>query len=184
MDNQLLILEGSASVMRSKIQISDFLTFRLGWWCPRILFIDSKANMESKNSDLLIWFETRSKLTHLTWTSPSRQNTAQFITDILYKNNIESIVYIEPDFSPARLLDEFWIELGSALKQERESCIFFNCCQAEEKRPIGFAVNKKLIQEQMNDDFPLFKKELIRNYSFSKQLEVVPNLFHPINSNV
>lgn len=180
MSNQLLILEASESLIRTKFQFSDFLTFRSGWWCPHILFIDSKGYYLPNGSDFGTWINARAKKARIDIVDSVEQPSVLVINQLVVSEKIDSIICIQPDFSPAILLDEFWIKLGGSLSRQDEVCIRFTGPDAHNSAPVGFAIHKNLMLKQPAGSLMSFKSHFLTTYTPVMPIAAVPNLFHEI----
>ena len=180
MSNQLLILEASESLIRTKFQLSDFLTFRSGWWCPHILFIDSKGYCLPNASDLGIWINGRAKKARIDIVDSVERPAASAINQLMVSEKSDSIICIQPDYSPAILLDEFWINLGDSLNKQNEVCVRLNGPSTQNPEPIGFAIHKNLMLKQPPGSLRSLQSHFLRTYRPVMPIAAVPNLFHEI----
>ena len=180
MSNQLLILEASESLIRTKFQLSDFLTFRSGWWCPQILFIDSKGYCLPNASDLGIWINGRAKKARINIVDSVERPAASAINQLVVSEKSDSIICIQPDYSPAVLLDEFWINLGDSLNKQNEVCVRLNGPSSQNPEPIGFAIHKNLMLKQPPGSLRSLKSHFLTTYRPVMPIAAVPNLFHEI----
>ena len=180
MSNQLLILEASESLIRTKIQISDFLTFRLGWWCPDILFIDSKGYCLPNASDLGIWLNARAQSGRIDIVNSKELLANSLVKKQVSEGKTDSIICIQPDYSPAILLDEFWIKLGDSLNKENRVCVRFNGLNTQNPEPIGFAIHKDLAIRQASESINFFKSHFLTSYRPVRHIAAIPKLFHRI----
>ena len=179
MSNQLLILEASESLIRTKFQFSDFLTFRSGWWCPHILFIDSKGYFLPNGSEFGTWINARAKKARIDIVDSVEQPSVLVINQLVVSEKIDSIICIQPDFSPAILLDEFWMKLGDSLNKQMRF-VRSNGPSTQNPEPIGFAIHKNLMLKQPPGSLRSLKSHFLTTYRPVMPIAAVPNLFHEI----
>ena len=180
MINQLLILEASESLIRTKIQFSDFLTFRSGWWCQNILFIDSKGYCLPNASDLGIWVNARVKKESIDIVDSKELLENTVANKLKNSAKFDSVICIQPDYSPAILLNEFWIKIEDSLNEQNEVCVRFIGSDTQNPEPIGFAIHKNLLLRQAPGSLNSFKRHFLTRYRPAMDVPAVPKLFHVI----
>ena len=140
--SDLLFLELAIPIDKSKAQISDFLSFREGWWRPSILSF-SRTNLFDK--DILRWIETRKQNADIDILSENESLTTRQGRLSTLLSPETNIMYIKPHYSPKKLVDELWITLGDLIRNNPELKIHLTADDREISQPIGFIANQRLM---------------------------------------
>ena len=180
MPNHLLILEGLPFSISSKIQISDFLTFRLGLWKPRILCIEQREGCDSNFYSWNTWLGTRSKNAPISKIDSKDGNLINVLEKLIISENCDTIIYVMPNYSPAKLLDQFWTKTGIFLNNRVNLCIQLKDELQRPSKIIGFIINKHLLLRNNFDDFLSMRQKFLSNSSEAMAVDAVPGLFNSI----
>ena len=178
MPNHLLILEGLPFSISSKIQISDFLTFRLGLWKPRVLCIEQREGCDSNLYSWNTWLETRAKNAPISKIDSKDDNLINVLKKIIISENCDTIIYVVPNYSPAKLLDQFWMETGIFLTNRDNLRIQLKDELQSPSKVIGFIINKNLLLRNNFDGFLSIRQKFLFSSSETMPVDAVPGLFN------
>ena len=83
----------------------------------------------------------------------------------MVSEKVDSIICNQPDYSPAILLDEFWINLGDSLNKQNEVCVRLNGPSTQNPESIGFFRHPQKFDAQLTTwKFNLLKSHFLTTY--------------------
>ena len=180
MVNYLVILELTKSLSRSKIQISDFLTLRLGWWRPRFLIIDSNISVEKHDNEIELWINSRGKNTRIDYLHCQSEKLMEHFGSQNSNTNPLIIIYVKPGYVPLVTMDEFWISTTNAFLKNGLKLATIAYETNNRNEVVGYMLNNNDLLDVLNNNFTKFKQQLVMESVHHKHLSISSEYFAKI----